>query len=71
MCKTGQFRDLVGEAALMDSGTRELKQTQTGGLGAERKMAGGSAEDEASRPLLTHLRRVWVRKPLCGGLAVA
>jgi hypothetical protein len=36
-----------------------------------RKMAGGSAEDEASRPLLTHLRRVWVRKPLCGGFAVA
>ena len=36
-----------------------------------KNMAGGSAEDEAPRPLLTHLRRVWVRKPLCGGFTVA
>ena len=71
MCKSGQFRDLVGEVGLRIREYASLSRHQTAGLGAERKMAGGSAEDEASRPLLTHLRRVWVRKPLCGGFAVA
>src|SRR5277367_494792 len=72
MCKTGQFRELVGK----DSGMCEHRLTRPTGSAAE-KMAGGSAEDEAPRPLLTHLRRVWVRKPFmrrirrCAGIRTA
>src|SRR5271155_6261231 len=34
-------------------------------------MAGSSASGGSPRPFLTHLRRVWVRNPLCGGFTVA